>query len=165
LSSTTIATIFGAIDLAMMAQQFEKGGQIGWYHEDSIAGGYFHTYDSFIVGASTPRKIHLFLPRDYELSYSTYPVVYLNNGDTVFWPQENKCAWVAQTLAELWESHEVQKLIVVAIRPLNADFGTEYTHAPMWRDVQGGGGGGLNDYADFVTNVLKRIGRLFELSY
>jgi hypothetical protein len=35
----------------------------------------------------------------------------------------------------------------------------------MWRDVQGGGGGGLNDYADFVTNVLKRIGRLFELSY
>jgi hypothetical protein len=37
---------------------------------------------------------------------------------------------VPQMLAELWDSHKVQKLIVVAIRPLNADFGNiPYTHS------------------------------------
>ncbi|MEC4804725.1 MAG: hypothetical protein SAJ12_03705 [Jaaginema sp. PMC 1079.18] len=68
-----------------MAEQFHKGDQTGWYHDPGFWGGYFHTYDSFNVDGN-PRLVHVFLPRNYEVTPEAFPVVYCNDGDTIFFP-------------------------------------------------------------------------------
>ncbi|WP_041392466.1 hypothetical protein [Pleurocapsa sp. PCC 7327] len=53
-----------------MAEQFTKGGQEGWFYDRGYWGGFFHTYDNLQVGREwdKPRKVHIFLPRNYEIS-------------------------------------------------------------------------------------------------
>ena len=72
-----------------MAETFTIGGQNGWYHDEGHWAGYFHTYDDFRVDQFTannvnaliyntdsrPRTIHVFLPRDYDYSHESYPVI------------------------------------------------------------------------------------------
>jgi len=37
------------------------------------------------LGQVESHKIHVFLPREYENNEERYPVVYINDGDTIFW--------------------------------------------------------------------------------
>jgi hypothetical protein len=136
-----------------MAEQFYNGGQEGWYHDPGIWGGFFHTYDRLDIGGAiaTPRKLHIFLPRDYHISGRSYPVVYLNDGDTIFFSggAYQRCWHLAQVITRLYLSNQLQKLIVVAVCPVNRDY--EYTHAPVWQKEWGG----LGDYADYLGRSLK----------
>lgn len=95
-------------------------------------GGYFHTYDHFQVGASNEklRIIHIFLPRNYAVDQEAYPVIYMNDGHTAFFSGGlyNKTWNMAEILTRLYLSHQIYKVIVVAICPINRDY--EYTHAP-----------------------------------
>jgi hypothetical protein len=71
-----------------MAVAFTKGGQAAWFYDLGHSGGFFHTYDGLQAAApqDAPRKVHVFLPRDYETSQEHYPVIYMNDGDTAFFP-------------------------------------------------------------------------------
>ena len=136
-----------------MAEQFVKGGQVAWFHDDGDSAGFFHTYDGLKVEGpnDTPRKVHVFLPRNYEKSPDRYPVLYMNDGDTSFFPggPVGKSWHVADVLKNLYDTRSIRQLIVVAVCPLNRD--REYTHEP----VPGRDCCGLRIYADYLANHVK----------
>jgi predicted alpha/beta superfamily hydrolase len=136
-----------------MAEQFIKGGQEGWLHDRGYWGGIFHSYRSFQVGGSEdkPRRVHIFLPRDYEISQKSYPVVYMNDGDTAFFPggAYQKTWDTAKIITRLYLGNRIRKAIVVAVCPIDRDY--EYTHAP----VSGKRWGGLEDYAYYLAFNVK----------
>jgi predicted alpha/beta superfamily hydrolase len=133
-----------------MAQQFNLGGQNAWFYDLGHWGGYFHSYDNLQIGGK-PRQVQVFLPRDYEVSHKSYPVVYLNDGNTAFFPggAYHKTWNFAEIITKLYLGNQIRKVIVVAVAPVNRDY--EYTHAP----VAGKDWGGLYDYSGYLANNLK----------
>ncbi len=133
--------------------EFYKGNQRGWFYDRGHEAGFFHTYDNFQVGGKTdqPRKVHVFLPREYEAVGDRYPVLYMNDGDTAFFPggMVGKSWWTAETLCDLYQRSAIRKLIILAVCPLNRDW--EYTHEP----VPGRGGGGLEEYSHYLADSVK----------
>jgi len=136
-----------------MSEQFVKGGQQASFHDQGDWSGFFHTYDALSSQdpSHSPRKIHVFIPRDYEVSQARYPVLYLNDGDKVFFPggAYHKTWKLSATLNRLYLRNAMRKIMVVAVCPLNRDY--EYTHAPM-RDRDWGG---LDQYAQYLAQNLK----------
>ncbi len=135
-----------------MAENFNKGGQQGCFYDLGHWGGYFHTYDRLILGENSEgRRVDLFLPRNYEVSQERYPVLYLNDGHTAFFPggPYHKSWRVPEILTRLYLGNQIRRLIVVAVSPLDRDY--EYTHAPVW----GCRWGGLKDYSAYVAGSLK----------
>jgi predicted alpha/beta superfamily hydrolase len=132
-----------------MAQQFNLGSQNAWFYDLGHWGGYFHTYDNFEVGGKS-RQVHVFLPRDYEVSQKSYPVLYLNDGNTAFFSggQYHKTWHFAEIITKLYLRNQIRKVIVVATAPTNRNY--EYTHV----SVQGEGGG-LNDYSEYLAHNVK----------
>ncbi|MFP4300362.1 MAG: alpha/beta hydrolase [Spirulinaceae cyanobacterium] len=133
-----------------MAEQFQKGDQTGWYHDPGFWGGYFHTYENLNLDGK-PRQVHVFLPRNYEVTLEAFPVIYCNDGDTIFFPggAYGKTWNLATILTRLYLTNAIRRSIVVAIAPLNRDY--EYTHARIWDSEWGG----LDQYAAYVANTLK----------
>ncbi|MEB3293718.1 MAG: alpha/beta hydrolase-fold protein [Synechococcales bacterium] len=138
-----------------MAHQFTKGGQTAWFHDHGHGAGFFHTYDELKVGGwqDEPRKVHVFLPRDYESSQQRYPVIYMNDGQTAFFPggAAYKSWQMAEALSHLYHDRTIRPVIVVAIHPLNRD--REYTHAPVLDHACCG----LPDYAHYVAHPVKNF--------
>ncbi|MDJ0660157.1 MAG: alpha/beta hydrolase-fold protein [Crocosphaera sp.] len=138
-----------------MAEPFTIGGQNGWYHDHGHWAGYFHTYDKFTVvdEDKKPRTIHVFLPRDYEYSHESYPVIYMNDGDTAFFSGGDYYkSWnMGQILTRLYVTNQIRRVIVVAICPIDRNY--EYTHAP----IKEGNWGGLEEYSNYVASGLKRF--------
>jgi len=138
---------------AAMAFQFTKGGQTAWFHDQGHSGGFFHTYDSFQVAGpqDAPRKVHVFLPRSYEISHENYPVIYMNDGDTAFFPggAVHKSWSMAEILSTLYRNQQIRPVIVVAVCPLNRD--REYSHAPVWDRPCCG----LDGYANYLAKAVK----------
>jgi predicted alpha/beta superfamily hydrolase len=134
-----------------MATHFYKDNQQAWFHDEGHTSGFFHTYDSLQLGETAPRKVHIFLPRDYETQTQRYPVVYVNDGNTAFFRGglANKSWWMAEVLEGLYRHNEICPLILVAIHPVNRD--VEYTHAPVFDRP----GGGLEAYGNYVSYLLK----------
>lgn len=127
------------------------GGQLAWVHDGGFSSGYFHTYDALDVGGDGPRKVHVFLPRAYPSSCDRYPVVYMNDGDTAFWPGAVGKTWdVATRLAELYAEGSIPQVIVVAVLPLDRD--REYTHA---EHAPGRTCCGVAGYADYLADQVK----------
>jgi enterochelin esterase-like enzyme len=136
-----------------MAEAFEKGGQRAWFHDHGHWGGFFHTYDNLQLSGfgahfDQPRKIHVFIPRDYEVSGDHYPVLYCNDGDDIFFPDgESGQSWqVAELLSRMYLREQLPKMIVVAI--CAGDRPYEYSHIPD-------NGGGLEDYGRYLAKGLK----------
>lgn len=135
-----------------MAEEFTLGGQTAWFHDHGFWGGFFHTYNQFQVGeGAQPRKVHIFLPRDYEVSQEHYPVMYINDGDTAFFPggAYYKTWELGTILTRMYLVNRIRKMIVVAVSPVNRDY--EYTHAPVWDREWGG----LHDYAHYLAFAVK----------
>ncbi|NJN73243.1 MAG: esterase family protein [Limnothrix sp. RL_2_0] len=136
-----------------MAEAFEKGGQRAWFHDHGHWGGFFHTYDNLQISGfgahfDQPRKIHVFIPRDYEVSGDCYPVLYCNDGDDIFFADgASGQSWqVAELLSRMYLRDQLPKMIVVAI--CAGDRPYEYSHIPH-------NGGGLEDYGRYLAKGLK----------
>ncbi len=139
---------------AMASYPFMLGGQKAWSHDDGFPGGWFHTYDALDVGGpgEVPHKVHVFLPRDYDPCGTGYPVLYMNDGSTTFWPggPANKSWDVATTLGMLVAEGAIPPVMVVAIEPV--DRNREYTH------VQEGPGETcceVEQYTAYVADAVK----------
>lgn len=136
-----------------MAETFQIGGQDALFHDPGFWSGVFHTYRGLkLEGAiPTPRTVHVFLPREYDISQEHYPVLYLNDGNTIFFPGgAYRKTWnLANGLNRLYLTQQIQKIIVVAIAPIERDY--EYTHAPVWDSKWGG----LDLYSNYVAQSLK----------
>jgi predicted alpha/beta superfamily hydrolase len=138
-----------------MVEIFSKAGQEVRFHDPGFWSGFFHTYPALrLEGAiATPRTVHVFLPREYEIGEARYPVVYLNDGHTSFFPggAYHKTWNLAGILTRLYVSQQIRKLIVVAVCPLDRDY--EYTHAPVWNSKWGG----LEAYGTYLARSLKEF--------
>lgn len=134
---------------------FYLNGQSVWYHDEGDESGYFHTFDALVVNhhCDTARKVHVFLPRDYETCKHHYPVVYLNDGNTAFWANGlSPYSWeVAKTLSTLYREETIQPLIIVAVHPLNRSH--EYLHVKEFSGLFKKEGGGLADYANYLLRL------------
>ena len=139
-----------------MANKFILGGQDGWYHENDIGYGYFHTYDNLTLD-SKPRKIHIFLPKDYENKKRRYPVVYMNDGQTVFFPSSAGLGtWDADKVIDcLYKNNLIEPVIVVAVYPVDREY--EYLSIKEFsgRDGKLVKSGGLDEYSDYLALKLK----------
>lgn len=136
-----------------MAEAFEKGGQTAWFHDHGHWGGFFHTYDRLQLSGfgehfAAPRKIHVFIPRDYEISGDHYPVLYCNDGDRLFFADggDGQHWQMAECLSQMYLRGELPKLIVVALCPGDRPY--EYSHLPDQ-------GGGLADYSRYLAKGIK----------
>ncbi|AFY39045.1 esterase [[Leptolyngbya] sp. PCC 7376] len=136
-----------------MAEAFERGGQQAWFHDHGHWGVFFHTYDNFQLSGfgehfDQPRKIHVFIPRDYEVSPDRYSVLYCNDGDDIFFGDgETEQSWqVAEKLSQLYLRDQLKKIIVVAI--CSGDRHYEYSHIPE-------DDGGLEEYSRYLAKGLK----------
>jgi len=141
-----------------MGNPFTLGGQPAYYHDEGHDSGYFHTYDRLQLHPhDPPRKIHIFLPRSYGTSNQRYPVVYLNDGNTAFWPGGlSPYSWdVAATLSGLYHQNAIPPVIIVAIHPLNRSH--EYLHVAEYSAPWKKEGGGLPDYAAYVVRLKEFI--------
>lgn len=133
---------------------FERGGQQGWAHDEGHLYGTFHTYDALDVSArQPPHKVHLLLPRGYGKGEERYPVVYLLEGNTAFWPggPAGKSWDVAGRLSRLAGQGRVADVIVVAIHPVNRD--REYTHADWAEGARDWGG--LPGFARYLSEDVR----------
>lgn len=128
-------------------------GQTAWVHDEQKSAGYFHTYDALVPKAGTEaHKVHVFLPRGYAGGgCKRYPVVYMNDGNTSFWPggPANKTWSVAEVLADVYAKRTVREVIVVAIEPVERN--REYTHTP-W--LTGQACCGASVYASLLADAL-----------
>jgi pimeloyl-ACP methyl ester carboxylesterase len=157
LIAPTCGLLFGVSkrekSIEIMAEQFINGGQECWFYDLGHWGGFFHTYDHFHVAEpqDTPRMIHIFLPRNYEISGEQYPVVYMNDGNTAFFPggAYSKTWNLANLLSRLYLSDRICRVIVVAVCPVDRNY--EYTHAPVW----GSHWGGLDAYSSYLAQSVK----------
>lgn len=134
--------------------RFDLGGQTGWAHDEGHPYGSFHTFDALNVGAADqPHKVHVFLPRSYAAADRRYPVLYLLEGNTAFWPGGiAQQTWdVGGVLSSLAAEGRIRELIVVAIHPVNRD--QEYTHADWAEGTRDWGG--LDDFLRYLADDLK----------
>jgi predicted alpha/beta superfamily hydrolase len=143
-----------AADTPPRSQSFSisVSGQTAWIHDDQKTAGYFHTYDALVPKAGAEaHKVHVFLPRGYGTGCKRYPVVYMNDGDTSFWPggAANKSWSVAEVLAAAYTQRSVREVIVVAIVPVNRN--REYTHA-AWLPGETCCGGAT--YVSYLADTL-----------
>jgi predicted alpha/beta superfamily hydrolase len=134
---------------------FHLNDQLLWPHDEGNDSGYFHTYDALVLDRDLdpPRKVHVFLPRDYDSRHCAYPVVYMNDGNTAFWPNGlSPYSWqVPNTLKELYEQGKIIPIIVVAIHPLNRSY--EYLHVKEFSAPFKKEGGGLVAYSDYLVRL------------
>ncbi len=140
------------------------GNNKAWFHDENFSSGVFHTYDHFkIPGSPYPeRKLQVFLPRDFDKantgnqdpadSSARYPVLYMNDGHAVFFKGGlgNQSWNLANTLGRLYAQGIMDKLIVVAVFPVNRN--REYTHV-QWHAPEDCCE--LEGYADCMANYIK----------
>jgi predicted alpha/beta superfamily hydrolase len=132
-----------------MANQLTVGGQAAWFHDEGCPYGTFHTFDTLSLPDTAPRKVHVLLPRAWDRG-RRYPVVYLNDGQTAFFPFDPGASLrVAQKLGELCGSGRAEEVIVVAAYPVNREL--EYTHV-KWAENHDGGGAAA--YAAYLAGPL-----------
>lgn len=96
------------------------------------------------------RTIRVFLPKDYFSSTNYYPVMYVHDGQNLFYDPANKMKWDLDKNIEKLEGI-IKEIIVVGIDHAGVDRIKEYTPFPYG----GYGGGKGKDYAKFLVEELK----------
>lgn len=136
--------------MILASNTFTKGNQLAVFHDEGDAAGFFHTYDALDLGGQ-PRKVHVFVPRDYEVSSIAYPVIYMNDGDTSFFRGGaiNESWYMGSVLSRLQAEAKLPSVIVVAIHTNDRNW--EYTHT----NIATTRGGGIETYARYVARDLK----------
>ena len=136
---------------------FELGGQQAWSHDGGSPAGWFHTFDDLDVGGAntTPHAVHVLLPRSYDACADGYPVVYMNDGDSSFWPggSANKTWDVPGGLAGLYADEMLEPVIVVAIEPNDRNY--EYSHTPWTGGLGADECCGVLEYADWLADDVR----------
>lgn len=131
------------------------GGQKALCYRKSLEYGYFHTYEALSLKGDT-RKVHIFLPSEYETSKHKYPVIYMNDGHTIFHSGGlSPWSWDAdETLDALSRKGEIEKVIIVAVHPV--DRNREYLpKKSFFASSMGLPEGKLDEYGNYMANVLK----------
>ena len=139
-----------------MSIEISIGGQKGWRHYGNVDSGFFHTFDELDIGGK-PRKVQIFLPTEHDSSSQRYPVIYMNDGQTVFhsgglspWSLE-----ADKTVDSFLKKNKICKVIIVAIYPINRT--DEYLSIKTLPGDKNSpvGKGELSSYANYLALILK----------
>lgn len=108
------------------------GGQAAQIQDHGFRAGLLHVFEQMEVagGMDQPRTVHILVPRDYSPSSRRYRVVYMNDGNTAFFPGGPAyLSWnMAATLAGMYDRGAIEPVIVVAVFPVVRN--RDYTHVP-----------------------------------
>ncbi len=141
----------------MAARRITRAGRVGWAHDEGHAHGTFETWDDLDPGGGfPPRKVHVHLPReasDGAADGRRFPVMYLHDGDAVFWPggAVGKTWAAADVLDRLRSAGRVAPVLLVAVHP--GDRNAEYTHADWAHGTRSYGR--LPAFADAIADRVK----------
>lgn len=104
------------------------------------------------------RRIRVLLPKDYYHEKQHYPVLYMHDGQNVFYSKESYSGHSWKVIPTIKQHHELPKMIVVGIDNAGTarldEYGpwrTDVGHTPDTRNAGGKGG----DYGHWVVNTLK----------
>jgi len=135
-------TVFISLNINSQERKYTKSANV------------FLLKKSFQIGGltTTPKKVWIYLPPDYQKTKKRYPVVYMHDGQNLF---DNKTSYtsewkVDETLNDLYKQFG-KGFIVVGIENGGAERINEYT--PWAHKKYGGGKADL--YVNFLVDVLK----------
>ncbi len=116
--------------------------------QESTASTNVTTFEIFSLELKFQKKIWVYLPKDYNNSTKSYPVIYMQDAQNLF---DNKTSFVGE-----WEVDETlnkmnAQLIVIGIEHGNEKRMDELT--PYKNEKYGGGNG--DNYLKFIVETLK----------
>ncbi|MFD1065848.1 alpha/beta hydrolase [Oceanobacillus locisalsi] len=104
------------------------------------------------------RRVRVLLPKDYEEENRHYPVVYMHDGQNVFYSSEafSGCSW--KVIPAIKRNPDLPKMIIVGIDNGEQERINEYTpwkitESPLPEDIELGGRG--TEFAEFIMKVVK----------
>lgn len=107
------------------------------------------------------RRIRVYLPENYENSNRRYPVLYMHDGQNLFYDDESYSDMSWRVVQALHQTNLMDKLIIVAIDHAGERRIDDYTpylfDFPIERNQQTLTRGHGKEYADFVVNVVKPV--------
>jgi predicted alpha/beta superfamily hydrolase len=96
------------------------------------------------------RNIWIMLPENYDESSRYYPVVYMQDGQSLF--KSDDVEWqVDEALSDLYSDGKVDEMIIIGIE---SDPQTRFSEYGPWKNAEGIGGEG-ELYVDFIVKELK----------
>ncbi|MEI6093295.1 MAG: alpha/beta hydrolase-fold protein [bacterium] len=106
--------------------------------------------DFLIPQLNTKRRIWIYLPPDYKSSGKSYPVLYMHDGQNLFYSETSFAgSWnIANTLDCLYDEKKHEGIIVVGVDNAGKNRMREYN---PWLELAGKG----SLYSDFIVNTLK----------
>jgi hypothetical protein len=134
------------------------GTQNGWFHDEGCENGVFNTFDSLDLSpCHAKRKVHIFLPRDYQQpNFIPRCVVYTNDGQDVFFAHDGAqslqfATTLNNVMIELTDQIEHAQFLQPIVVAIHADENRDhdYTHEEVVEYV----GGGLNHYTSYICDV------------
>jgi predicted alpha/beta superfamily hydrolase len=116
----------------------------------SVQGNVKILKDFPIKSLGRKRNIWLYLPESYNQTNKGYPVIYMQDGQSIF--KSDDVEWkVDETLSAFTKEKKVPEVIVVGIE---SDPKTRFNEYAPWKNPVGDGGEG-DLYADFLAKELK----------
>jgi|LSQX01.2.fsa_nt_gb predicted alpha/beta superfamily hydrolase len=110
---------------------------------------------------NSERRVRIYLPENYESSNKRYPVLYMLDGQNVFFDEESYSGMSWRAILALKQTKLDDKMIIVAVD--HADENRFYDYSPYLSDfpidingVQHYNGHG-HLFADFLVNTLKPV--------
>lgn len=104
------------------------------------------------------RRIRILLPKDYDNEIRDYPVLYMHDGQNIFYSREAFSGHSWKVIHAIKKNPDIPKMIVVGIDNDNENRMNEYSpwhfaNTPLPAGIKLGGRG--SEYADFIVNVVK----------
>ncbi len=136
-----------SIEVSILSWKDSDGGSGSREENVSILDQNF-----YIPQLDRTRRIWIYIPPDYDISDTSYPVIYMQDGQNLFDVNTSFSGeWeIDESLNELFDNGD-EGVIVVGIDNGGGDRINEYS---PWVNTTYGGGEG-DDYVDFIVETLK----------
>lgn len=117
------------------------------------------THEIVVPYTSRKRRVRVLLPKGYDESDEHYPVVYMHDGQNIFYSGESFSGHSWKVIPAIKRNPDMPKMIIVGIDNDNENRMNEYapwkfSNVPFKSFGFSLGGKGA-DYAEFVVNVIK----------
>lgn len=116
------------------------------------------THELEVPYKAQKRRVRVLLPKNYDTETQHYPVVYMHDGQNVFYSREAYTGQSWKTIHTIKKNPDIPKMIIVGIDNDNDNRMNEYS---AWKFKDTGmpfniefGGKGI-EYAEFVLEVVK----------
>lgn len=145
-----VLTGCGEVNVSKEEYQLVKGSEFLDENEKALVGNIKVIPDFKMNTLNRERNIWVYLPPSYDESNDNYPVLYMQDGQSLFKSKETE--WqVDESLESIFKDKKAKETIIVGIE---SDPETRFNEYAPWKNqVNDGGEGDL--YVDFIVKELK----------